>query len=129
MKENKIKIIINRPVGDVFEFTTNPQNTHLWIPSIKEEICDEYPPKVNILYKNRGNSPEWTTYKVVEFERNKIFTLTDQNGNYSVRYTYRKINENVTEMEYFEWVKEGELENPFTEEIFKNLKRIMESEN
>jgi len=34
MKENKITIIINKPIREVFEFTTYPKNTHLWIPSI-----------------------------------------------------------------------------------------------
>ena len=46
MKENKITVIINKPIGEVFEFTTNPKNTHLWIPSIEEEIAEEYPPKI-----------------------------------------------------------------------------------
>ena len=34
MKENKIVVIINKPVDEVFEFTTIPQNTHLWASSI-----------------------------------------------------------------------------------------------
>jgi len=46
MKENKISIIINKPIEEVFEFTTNPKNTHLWITSIVEEVSDEYPPKI-----------------------------------------------------------------------------------
>ena len=47
MKQNKIIVIINRPIEEVFEFTTNSKNTHLWIPSIEEEIAEEYPPKIN----------------------------------------------------------------------------------
>jgi len=46
MRENKIKVLINKPIEEVFEFTTNPKNTHLWIPSVDEEISEEYPPKI-----------------------------------------------------------------------------------
>ena len=129
MKQNKITIIINKPIKEVFEFTTNPKNTHLWIPSIDEEIAEEYPSKINTQYKNRGKDSDWDFYKVLEFEENKIFTLTDLEGNYSVRYTYKKLSDNQTEMEYFEWMKDGELSNPFTKEILMKLKSIMENSN
>ncbi|MEI7563640.1 MAG: hypothetical protein WCJ39_08670 [bacterium] len=52
MKENKLTIIINKPINEVFEFSTNPKNTHLWVDSIKEEITNEYPPKMGTIYKN-----------------------------------------------------------------------------
>jgi len=58
-----------------------------------------------------------------------LFTLTDLDENYSVRYTYRKLDENKTEMEYFEWMKNGELSKPFTEDILMKLKSVMESRN
>jgi len=127
MRQNKITIIIDKPIEEVFEFTTNPKNTHLWIPSIEEEISEEYPPKINIQYKNRGESPSWDIYKVIEFEENETFVLSDLDGDYTVKYTYKKLGENQTEMEYFEWMKEGELSNPFTEEILQNLKSVMEN--
>ena len=127
MRENKIKVIINKPVEVVFEFTTNPKNTHRWIPSIQEEITDAYPPKVGTQYKNRGKSLVWDYYIVVEFDKNKIFTLSDADGNYNVKYTYKRINERQTEMEYFEWMKKGELTNPFRKEILQNLKLVLES--
>ena len=127
MQENKITIIINKPIEDVFEFTTNPKNTHLWIPSIEEEIAEEYPPKIGTQYKNRESNSDWDFYKVVEFQENKIFTLTDLDENYSVKYTYRRLNDNQTEMEYFEWMKNGELSNPFTEDIIQKLKSVMEN--
>ncbi len=38
MKENKISIIIDLPIKDVFEFTINPNNTHLWIESVVKEV-------------------------------------------------------------------------------------------
>ncbi|MBU4085987.1 MAG: hypothetical protein KKB21_00240, partial [Nanoarchaeota archaeon] len=125
-KENKIIIVINRPVKEVFEFTTNPKNTHLWILSIQEEFSDEFPPKVGTQYKNRGENSVWDFYKVIEYKPSKIFTLSDLDGNYHVRYTYRKLNNNQTEMEYFEWMKDGELKNPFTQDILENLGSVME---
>ena len=128
MQENKITIIINKPIEKVFQFTINPKNTHLWIPSIEEEIADEYPPKINTRYKNRGKESDWDFYKVLEFKKNEIFTLTDLDENYTVKYTYRKLNANQTEMEYFEWIKNGELSNPFTKNILLKLKSILESD-
>jgi uncharacterized protein YndB with AHSA1/START domain len=127
MQENKIAIIIDKPIEEVFKFTTNPKNTPLWISSITMEVAEEYPPKVGTIYKNKGDDSDWDFYKVIEFEVNKRFTLSDLEGNYHVRYSYRKINDNQTEMEYFEWVKIGEIENPFTEDIIQKLKKVMES--
>jgi len=126
MKENKIIILINRTIEDVFEFTTNPKNTHLWIPSIQEEIAEEYPPKIGTQYKNRSQKSDWNYYKVLEFELNKKFTLSDLNNNYYVRYSYKKLGDKQTKMEYYEWMKNGELKDPFTEDILQNLKSVLE---
>ncbi|MFH0978414.1 MAG: hypothetical protein V1837_03875 [Candidatus Woesearchaeota archaeon] len=126
MNENKIVIVINKSIKEVFEFTTNPKNTHLWIPQIKEELSDKYPPEIHTIYKNRGSSGKWNYYTVIEFDKDKIFTLKSSDYNYFVRYTYEKLSETKTEMEYFEWVKEGKIKNPFTQEILQGLKEIME---
>lgn len=128
MQENKISIIINKPIEKVFEFTTNPKNTQLWIPSIEEEIADKYPPKINTQYKNRGKDFKWDYYKVRKFVEDVIFMLSDLDENYFVRYTYNKVNDNQTEMTYFEWMRYGELENPFTKDTLLKLKSVMESD-
>ena len=125
MIENKITIVIDKPIDKVFEFTINPQNTHLWIPSISEEISDEFPPKINTRYKNRGESDNWDEYKVVDIKKNEVFILSDLDENYFVKYTYRKLDDNKTEMEYFEWMTNGELSKPFTKSILENLKKII----
>jgi len=52
--------------------------------------------------------------------------LSDLDENYFVKYTYRKLDNNKTEMEYFEWMINGELSKPFTEDILENLKKVME---
>lgn len=126
MRENQITVVINKSIDEVFEYTTNPKNTHLWIPSISEEVADEYPPKINTEYRNRGDNLDWNKYKVVDFEKNKIFILFNLEDKYFVKYSYRKLNDNKTEMEYFEWMIDGELSSPFTEDIFGNLKKAME---
>ena len=126
MKENKITVIIDKPIYEVFEFTTNPHNTHLWVPSISEEVADDYPPQINTKYRNRGEDGNWSEYKVVDFQKDKVFTLSDLEENYFVKYTYSKLNDNQTEMEYFEWMTDGELSSPFTEDILENLKKVME---
>ena len=124
-KENRISIIIDKPIGTVFEFTTNPKNTHLWFSTISEETAEEYPPKVGTIYKNRGKGDsKWNEYEVVEFEENKVFALSD--GNYTVRYSYNELDTNQTEMEYWEWVNEGKLTDPLSEDVLKDLKEILE---
>ena len=123
MKENKIVITINKPVSEVFEFTINPKNTPLWISDIVEELSDDYPPKINTIYKNHRSSGNWNYYKVIELENNKIFTLKSSDNNYFVRYTYKKIDETTTELEYFE---SGVIEKPFTLDVLKKLKDVIE---
>lgn len=82
---------------------------------------------MNTQYKNRGKNTEWDVYKVSEFKQNKLFALSDLEKNYNVRYSYKKLDANKTEMTYFEWMNEGELSNPYTESVLLNLKSIMES--
>lgn len=126
MRENRIRVIINKPIDVVFEFTINPKKTPLWIPSIQEEIAEEFPPKIGTQYKNRGKNTEWDFYKVIELEPNKIFSMSDLEENYHVRYTYKKLNDGQTELEYSEWKESGELKNPFTDELLQNLKAVLE---
>ena len=124
MQENKITIIINKPIEEVFEFTTNPKNTPLWISFIEEEITEEFPPKIGTIYRNRrGDS--WNESKVIEYEPNKLFKL--ENDTFSVRYNYKKITNNSTELVYLESVKQGILAKPFTKEVLQKLKEIIES--
>ena len=115
---------MSKPIDDVFEFTTNPKNTPLWVPSIQEEISDAYPPKIGTVYKNRGKGSDWVVYTVVEYKKNKVFALSDDN--YGVRYSYRKIHDTETEMVYVEWMKDGQLKKPFTRAILRKLKSVVE---
>jgi hypothetical protein len=126
MKENKIEVIIKRSVWNVFDFTTNPKMTHLWIPLINEEIAEPFPPVIGTQYKNRGKTDNWNFYKVIEYSRPKIFTLADLKEEYFVRYLYNSLGKEQSQLIYFEWMKKGELSNPFAQDILDNLKRVME---
>jgi len=124
MQENRIVIIIDKPVEEVFEFTTNPKNTHLWVPFIEEEIADEFPPKIGTVYKNRrGDS--WNTSIVMEYETSRLFKL--ENDVFAVTYSYKKIKDNSTELVYLESVKQGQLTKPLTKEVLQKLKSVLES--
>ncbi len=126
MKENEISIEINRPVAEVFEFTVNPKNAHLWIDDIVETKTDEFPVQLGTEYKDVNRAGDWTEYKVVQFKQNKMFELKQKNGLYHVLYRYEPISNNKTKLTYLEWVDDGNLENPFTLSVLKKLKKSIE---
>ena len=126
MKENKHTIIINKPIHEVFEFTTNPQNTHLWVPFISKETSSEYPPKIGTIYRSCRENDSWSEMKVVEFENNKKFIMSDLDENLFVKYIYRDLDENSTELEYSDRMIDKEFHSPLTKDVLEDLKKIME---
>ena len=126
MKENKIAIQINKPISEVFAFTINPKNTPLWIDSVEIEETNELPVKIGTLYRNRGIEDSWNEYAVKEYEENKLFELISKDGNYHVRYTYSDLKNGKSELEYFEWVDNGEIESPFDQSVLDKLKSVIE---
>ena len=126
MKENKLSIIIERSVEEVFEFTTNPKNTYLWIDSIEEEIINTEEISVGTLYKNRSDNNHWDTYEVIKFVKNEVFILSSCDSSYVVEYLYEKIDNTSSKMTYYEYMKEGELSNPFEIETLEKLKKVIE---
>lgn len=126
MLEKKLTIRINKSADFVFDFTLNPKNTPKWINSIVQEETNEWPPKKGTIYRNKNIEGKWNEYKLTEFESNKMFTMTSKDGNYHVRYKFTPVDKNSCELEYFEWVDEGVLEEPFTLSILKKLKAEIE---
>ena len=102
MRTNKIIIQINKPAQEVFAFTLNSANTPLWVSSIVKEEVNEHPTRLGTIYRNVGQSGKWSEYVVTAFEKNKLFTFTSEDKNYHCRYTLHPIDENITELEYYE---------------------------
>lgn len=129
MKQNTISIVIDLPVDVVFEYTTNPDNTHKWLESLKQEKVDSYPIKVGTIYSNTSDGKNWTTYIVTDFIPNQVFELQEKGGNYFVRYSYEKISEHETKLTYHEWNHTEGLSVPFGQDVLDNLKLVIENKN
>lgn len=127
MKDKRLVIQINKPVSEVFAFTTNPKNTPLWINSIIYEETNEWPVKKETIYRNKNKANKWSEYEVTDFEINKSFIFSQKGTNYHVRYTFTPTPNGGTELEYYEWVDAGEIAEPFTMEIMEKLKTILEA--
>ncbi len=127
MKDLRLTIQINKPVHEVFSFTLNPANTPLWVSSIVKEEVNEQKTRLETVYRNVNQGGEWSEYEITEYKENELFTMSKKNGNYHVRYIFKPINENTTQLEYYEWVDEGDLEDPFTMDILEKLKNLLES--
>ena len=53
MTENKLIIIVEKPVEYVFDFTTNPKNTPKWIDSIDQETTDTKEIRLGTVYSKQ----------------------------------------------------------------------------
>lgn len=128
IKSSTLSIIIHKPIDVVYAFTTDPHKTPEWIHSIAAEQTNEWPPRQGTIYRNRGQSGPWSIYKVTKYVKEKEFELTKQDkSTYRVNYTYTTCPDGSTKLVYHEWVTNGELDNPFTQDALKKLKIAIES--
>lgn len=126
MKNCKLVININKSVKEIFNFVLDPKNTPFWVESIIQEVVNETPTQVGTIYKNVNKEGVWSEYLVTQYEKDKLFEFVAADKNYHVRYTFTPLTDSSCKLEYFEWVAIGELEAPFTIQILKKLKEIIE---
>ena len=127
MNSNKLVVEIKKPVGEVFAYAIDPRNTHKWINFIVKEETNEWPVGIGSEYANQNQAGKWSGYKVTGFEKDKLFELTSKDGNYHVRYTFIPMDNKSCTLDYYEWVDNGELENPFLNSHLLKLKSLLET--
>jgi hypothetical protein len=128
MKSNRLKIIINKPKRDIFLFTTTPPNSVLWIPLVISEETDEWPVREGTVYKLKDKNNVTTEVSVKAVKRNNLIEWISKDKNYHCRYSFKSLDKNTTEMDYYEWVDKGDLDNPFTAGILDSLKFVIENQ-
>jgi len=126
MKNNSLSILINRSVKKVFAFTTTPPNSTLWIPSVVKEETNEWPIKAGTVYKLQDEGGVDSEVTVSNLKINEYIEWTSNDHNYHCRYTFKQVGSNASVLDYYEWVDKGEIKNPFTLEILKKLKSVIE---
>jgi hypothetical protein len=129
MNSNKLEIEIHRPINEVFEFTTNPANTHKWIETILKEKIDTSDIQIGTIYSNTQDDLNWTNYRCTDFKKDKTFELKEEDSLYNVKYTYEPLCDSSTKLIYFEWMEDNStpLSQPFEMKNLKKLKEILES--
>src|SRR3989344_6255855 len=126
MKENRLSIQINKPLSEVFKFTITPPNSSWWIPDVISEETSEWPIRVGTVYVLQDRRGENSEVIVADLKKDDFVEWVSKSSDYHCRYKFRSIKRNLTELEYYEWVDKGELESPFTIEILKRLKSVLE---
>lgn len=128
MKDNRLTIQIKKPIDEVFSFTTTPPNSTLWIKSVIKEETNEWPIRIGTVYKLQNKNGEYSEVVVAALKENKFVEWISKDQVYHCRYTFKTIDKNTTELEYYEWVDKGELEEPFTLDVLKKLKSVVEGQ-
>lgn len=127
MKDVRLAIVIDRPAHRVFDFALNPENTPKWIDGIVKEQTNESPTKLGTIYKNQDLNGNWNEYEITSYEPGSMFVMSKKDGNYHVKYTLKPLGDNQCELEYYEWVDSGDLDEPFTQEILQKFKDVIEN--
>jgi hypothetical protein len=128
VKSKTLTVTINRPIDEVWEFTTNPINTPTWLEFIEEERTNEWPAKVGTMYWNRSNQGSENEFKVTAWEPNSHFQLSSMSSPLVVDYEYRETTNGGCELKYSEQ-DEGPLSDVFSQAQLEHLKQVMEAQH
>lgn len=126
MKDNKLTVVIYKPLAEVFAFCITPPKAKLWVPGIINETINEWPVKIGTIYTEYKG--ENTSFKIIvtDYKENDYIEWKTEDGNYHVRYTFALIDQNTTQLTY---VETGDVSNPFTQEVLEKLKSAVEQES
>lgn len=132
MKQNEINIKIIRPIGDVFAFTINPNNTHLWIDSVIKESINTDVVGLGTIYsqivKLSNGDQGYTKAEITIYIKNELIEFSFIGTTYKCRYSYATA-QNGTSLTYFEEAEnDDDLPIPMEKAAFLKLKKIIEGE-
>jgi hypothetical protein len=126
VKEQKLIMQIRRTPKEIIEFLLDPKNSSKWIDSIVTEETNEWPVKVGTIFTEHNVGGGQSAYRIGALQDDMI-EFVSTSLPYHARYTFRSITPDTTELEYFEWIEEGEIPEPFTIDILQKLKQVLES--
>ena len=131
MKEIKLTVTINRPAHEVFDFTINPDNTPKWVDGVVREQTNESPTKLGTIYKNQSLDGNWSEFEITAFEDGYMFEMTKKDDNHHVKYTFKQLDNDQCELEYYVWVDSGDVNERFAKDklkdILQKLKAVIEA--
>lgn len=126
MKTNRLVIQIYKPLHEVFLFCITPPNSTRWISGVTHEETSEWPAKVGTVYKLKNEKGNVSNVVVTNIKNNEAVEWVSEDKNYHCRYTFKSLGQNSTELQYNEWVDQGEIDDPFNMEILEKLKKVLE---
>jgi len=130
MKKIQQTIAINCSAKQAFDFTLDPNNTPKWVSALVTEQASETPAKLGTVYKNQDASGNWREFVITQFERDKMFEMTEKGSNVHVKYTFIPLGNEDCQLQYDVTSTEGKLAGPFNaaniKQILQKLKTVIE---
>jgi len=126
MNQNVLTIQINKPVDEVFTFTITPPNSTLWIPGITIEETNDKKIAPGTIY-TLGDDNSTSSIIVSQIKQNEFVEWVTEDGKFHCRYTFNIVDPSTTKLTYYEWVEEGNLKSPFTQDVLEKLKSALEN--
>lgn len=126
MQNNTLTIRINKPIHEVFTFGITPPNSTRWIPDVVKEETNEWPVAKGTVYTLQTKEGTVSEVTVFDIKTDEFVEWISKDRNYHCKYSFTPINGNVTELEYHEWVDNGDITDPFTAVTLNKLKTVLE---